>query len=120
MEFYGTEGTLFINREGYTIWPMDLVHDGWETFGSTAVTTGDGTPQHQPHVENFLECVRSRQKPNSDIETTHRATSACIVGNISYKLGRKLHWDRDKEQFVGDAEANKMLTKEYRKPWKVA
>jgi predicted dehydrogenase len=120
MEFYGTEGTLFVNREGYTIWPMDLVHDGWEDFGSTAVTTGDGTPQHQPHVENFLECVRSRKKPNSDIETTHRATSACIVGNISYKLGRKLHWDRDKEQFVGDTEANKMLTKEYRKPWKVA
>ena len=91
-----------------------------ETFGPTAVATGDGTPQHQPHVENFLECIRSRKKPNSDIETTHRATSACIVGNIAYKLGRKLHWDRDKEQFVGDVEANRMLTKEYRKPWTVA
>jgi predicted dehydrogenase len=120
MQFFGTEGTLFINREGYTIWPMDLVHDGWETFGPSALTTGDGTPQHQPHVENFLACVRSRQKPNSDIETTHRATSACIIGNISYKLGRKLQWDRDKEQFVGDAEANKMLTKQYRKPWLVS
>ena len=120
MEFYGTEGTLFLDREGYTIWPMDLVHDGWETFGSTAIERGDGTAQHQPHVENFLDCIRSRKKPNSDIETTHRATSACIVGNISYKLGRKLHWDRDKEQFIGDAEANRMLTKEYRKPWVVA
>jgi hypothetical protein len=99
---------------------MDLVHDGWETFGPTTLTTGDGTPQHQPHVENFLECIRSHQKPNSDIETTHRGTSACILANISYRLGRKLHWDRDKEQFVGDAEANKMLTKEYRKPLKVA
>jgi predicted dehydrogenase len=120
MEFYGTEGTLFVNREGYTIWPMDLVHDGWETFGPTAVASGDGTPQHQPHVENFLECIRSRKKPNSDIETTHRATSACIMGNIAYKLGRRLQWDGEKEQFVGDAEANRLLGKEYRKPWKVA
>jgi predicted dehydrogenase len=119
MQFYGTQGTLFLDREGYTIWPMDLVHDGWETFGPSAVVTGDGTPQHQPHVENFLDCVRSRQKPHSDVETTHRATSACILGNISYRLGRKLTWDGAKEQFVGDAEANKMLTKEYRKPWVV-
>jgi predicted dehydrogenase len=120
MEFYGTEGTLFVDREGYTIWPMDLIHDGWETFGSSAVVTGDGTPQHQPHVENFLECMRSRKKPNSDIETTHRATTACIMGNISYQLGKKLEWDREKEQFVNDPEANKKLTKEYRKPWNLS
>jgi predicted dehydrogenase len=120
MEFYGTEGTLFVDREGYTIWPMDLIHDGWETFGSTAVVTGDGTPQHQPHVENFLECMRSRKKPNADIETTHRATSACILGNISYQLGKKLEWDREKEQFVNDSQANQKLTKEYRKPWKIS
>jgi predicted dehydrogenase len=120
MQFFGTEGTLFVDREGYTIWPKDIVHDGAEGFGPTAVETGDGTPQHQPHVENFLECVRSRKKPNSDIETTHRSTSACIMGNISYRLRRKLQWDRDKEQFVDDDQANKLLTREYRKPWKVA
>jgi predicted dehydrogenase len=120
MEFYGTEGTLFVNREGYTIYPMDLIKDGWETFGPTAVASGDGTAQHQPHVENFLSCIRSRKKPNSDIETTHRATSACIMGNIAYKLGRKLRWDRDKEQFLNDAEANAMLTKDYRKPWQIS
>jgi len=120
MEFYGTEGTLFVNREGYTIWPLDPVKDGWETFGDTTVTTGDGTPQHQPHVVNFLECVRSRQKPNSDIETTHRSTSACILGNISLRLGRKLRWDGQREKFIDDPEADKLLTKEYRKPWVVA
>ncbi|MFN8009087.1 MAG: Gfo/Idh/MocA family oxidoreductase [Terriglobia bacterium] len=120
MEFYGTEGTLFIDREGYTIWPMDLIRDGYETFGSTTIVTGDGTPQHQPHVENFLECVRSRKKPNSDIETTHRSTSACIMANLSYQLGRKLQWDRDQEQFVNDPQANAKLSKEYRKPWKLS
>ena len=120
MEFYGTGGTLFINREGYTIWPLDVVKDGWETFGDTSVTQGDGTPQHQPHVVNFLDCMRSRQKPNSDIETTHRTVSACLLGNISLRLGRKLRWDGQREKFIDDAEADKLLTKEYRKPWVVA
>ena len=118
-QFYGTDGTLFINREGYTIWPAARQSDVWETFGRSDIEKGDGTPQHQPHVVNFLDCVRSRKKPNSDIETTHRTTSTCIMANISVRLGRKLRWDRDKEQFIGDAEANKMLNEERRKPWDV-
>jgi predicted dehydrogenase len=118
-QFYGTEGTLFVNREGYTIWPAATVKDVYETFGDTEVIKGDGTAQHQPHVENFLDCVRSRKKPNSPIETTHRSTSVCIIANISLRLGRKLKWDREKEQFIGDAEANKMLNEERRKPWDV-
>ena len=85
----------------------------------TAIEKGDGTAQHQPHVVNFLDCVRSRKKPNSDIETTHRTTSACIIANISLRLGRKLRWDREKEQFIDDADANKMLNEERRKPWDV-
>jgi hypothetical protein len=57
------------------------------------------------------------------IEAIYEYPSTAVDKNgflMSYKLGPKLHWDRDKEQFVGDAEANKMLTKEYREPWKVA
>jgi predicted dehydrogenase len=118
-QFYGTDGTLFINREGYTIWPAAPIKDVWETFGQSDVIKGDGTAQHQPHVENFLECMRSRKIPNADIETTHRTTSVCHLANISLRLGRKLRWDRDKEQFVGDADANKMLNEERRKPWNV-
>ena len=71
----------------------------------------------QFHVNNFLECMRSRRKPNSDVETTHRSTSAPHVANIAFKLGRKLRWNRDDEQFLNDPEANKLLTKQYRKPW---
>jgi predicted dehydrogenase len=115
--FYGTDGTLFINREGYTIWPAAAVKDVWETFGPTEVIKGPGTAQHQPHVENFLDCVRTRKTPNSDIETTHRTTSTCLIANISLRVGRKLKWDREKEQFIGDADANKLLNEERRKPW---
>ena len=68
---------------------------------------------------NFLDCVRSRKKPNADIETTHRTTSSCLIANISLRLGRKLRWDPRQEQFIGDPEANKMLNEQRRKPWDV-
>jgi predicted dehydrogenase len=119
IEFYGTEGTLFIDRSGYTLWP-EPKKVGGESVSSSSATKGDGSPQHYPHVLNFLDCLKSRQKPNSDVETMHRSTSVGLLGVIAYKLGRKLRWDAPREQFLDDAEANKLLTKEYRKPWKVA
>jgi len=118
IQFYGTDGTLFIDRGGYTLWP-EAARVGPERVYSSAVTHGEGSAQHYPHVQNFLECVKSRQKPNSDVETTHRSTSAPHLGNIAFKLGRKLTWDAQQETFLGDAEANRLLTKEYRKPWKL-
>jgi predicted dehydrogenase len=116
VQFYGTEGTLFIDREGYTLWP-ERKPNGGESVLSSGVTKSEGSAQHYPHVLNFLECLRSRRKPNSDVETTHRSTSAPHVANIAFKLGRKLRWNRDDEQFPNDPEANKLLTKQYRKPW---
>jgi predicted dehydrogenase len=119
VEFYGTDGTLFVDREGYVLW-SERRQIGGESFPISSTIRGDGSPQHYPHVVNFLDCVRSRTKPNSDVETTHRSTSAPHVANISYKLGgRKLHWNRDTEQFLDNPEANKLLTKQYRKPWNV-
>jgi predicted dehydrogenase len=116
VQFCGTEGTLFVDREGYTLWP-ERKPNGGESVLSSGVTKSEGSAQHYPHVLNFLECLRSRRKPNSDVETTHRSTSAPHVANIAFKLGRKLRWNRDDEQFVNDPDANKLLTKQYRKPW---
>jgi hypothetical protein len=72
------------------------------------------------HARNFLDCVKSRQKPNADVEEGHRSAVMCHLGNISTRLGRSLKWDAAKEQVVGDAEANKMLSRPYRGPWKLA
>jgi len=119
IQFYGTDGTLFVDRGGYTLWP-EPARVGPERVSSASATKGEGSAQHYPHVLNFLDCVKSRQKPNSDVETTHRSTSAPHLGNIAFKLGRKLNWDAQREQFPGDAEANKLLSKEYRAPWKVS
>jgi hypothetical protein len=64
--------------------------------------------------------MKSRQKPNSDVETMHRSTSAGLLAVIAFKLRRKLAWDAQQELFSGDEEANKLLNKVYRKPWIVA
>ena len=69
------------------------------------------------HVRNWLDCIRTRQRPVADVEIGHRVITACHLGAISYKVGRKLRWDRDKETITGDPEAQKLTTKEYRAPW---
>ncbi len=72
---------------------------------------------NQLHLQNFLSCVKSRQKPSADIEIGHRTAIFCHLGNIATRLGRSLQWDPVQEQVVADAEANRLLSKEYRSPW---
>ncbi|SPE42147.1 Oxidoreductase domain protein (fragment) [Candidatus Sulfopaludibacter sp. SbA3] len=71
----------------------------------------------EAHIQNFLDCVRSRQRPIADVETGYRSVSACHVGTIAYRLGREVRWDAKAETFPGDAEAQAMMTKKYRAPW---
>ena len=66
---------------------------------------------------NFFECVRSRQAPICEPEIGHRSVSVCHLGVIALRTGRKLNWDPDKEEFVGDREANDYVSREMRKPW---
>lgn len=69
------------------------------------------------HVRNFLDAVKSRQDPIAPVEIGHRTASVCHLGNIAIRLMRKLQWDPEKEQFVGDDEANQMLARPLRAPW---
>jgi hypothetical protein len=69
------------------------------------------------HVKNFVECVRSRQKPNADVEIGHRSTTVPHLGNIGYKIKRKLFWDTVKEDFKDAPDASKLLGRVARKPW---
>jgi hypothetical protein len=72
------------------------------------------------HVRNFLECVKSRQKPAADVEIGHTSIIPCHLANISYKTGQRILWDAEREEIVGNAEASRLMTKEYRAPWKLA
>ena len=78
----------------------------------------DSSIQHPVHVRNFLDCVKSRNKPNADIELAHATNTVCRLGTIAYRVGRTLHWDAGKEQIVGDTEAQRLAVGTYRDPWK--
>jgi hypothetical protein len=70
------------------------------------------------HARNFVDCMKSRQRPNADVEDGHRTAVACHLANISLRLGgRALRWDPEREEITGDREASGYLAREYRKPW---
>jgi predicted dehydrogenase len=71
------------------------------------------------HMGNFFDCIQTRRAPISDVASQHRSVSTCHLANISMRLGRKLRWDPEQEQFVGDAEANRWLRREQRKPYQI-
>ena len=79
-----------------------------------------GSKQYIPdHVRNFLDCVRTRQDPAGPVEIGHRTASICHLGNIAMMLKRKVEWDPEKEQFVNDDEANRLLDRPMRAPWQM-
>jgi predicted dehydrogenase len=137
LEFFGTKGSLVINRAGLEVVP-DMktnpanaipVFQGHPTGGPVRENVkpepwvearkepGSSDEQFNLHVRNFLDCIKSRQRPIADIEDGHQSTTACHLANISLRVGRKIHWDPDKEEILGDAAASAMLVRPYRKPW---
>ena len=107
--YYGTEGTLVLTNSGWQ------VYNGDGTSGPSEKLVG--SPANGAHERNFLECVKSRKLPNSHIEIGRLSTTLCHLGNISYKLNRDVHFDPKTETFGSDAEANKLLRKQYRAPY---
>jgi len=69
------------------------------------------------HMANFLECIRTRARPVSDLAIGHRTTTVCNLGNIAMLLRRPLKWDPVAEHFIGDEQANRLLGRAYRSPW---
>jgi predicted dehydrogenase len=110
--FHGTKATLIVNRAGYWIVPNEK--------GAKAVeeTRGEWKKMNEPHWANFVECIRSREKPTSDIETCVRTTTTCLLANISMRFGTRLDWD-EKNWTVSQADARKHLKLNYRKTWKL-
>ncbi len=71
------------------------------------------------HWSNFLDCMRSRQRPRSDIETMHYTTTACHLANLAYRTGKRIEWDGQREVVTNDRAAmrDQCYRREYRKPW---
>jgi hypothetical protein len=69
------------------------------------------------HARNFLDCVKSRQRPNADIEIGHRSTTFSLLANIALATKARLDWDADSERFTNNERANELLDYTYRAPW---
>jgi predicted dehydrogenase len=120
LNIYGTKGMMTLLRSGFQIKPETMAKPGSkERLPLMDAMEVKGVDLNVPHVRNFLDCVKSRQKPNADVEEGHRTAVMCHLGNISTRLGRTLAWDAAQERITGDAEANQWLMKPYRAPWKL-
>jgi predicted dehydrogenase len=75
-------------------------------------------PANRGAMRDFMACIANRGRPVADIEEGHISTASCILANMSMKLGRSLRWDGQAGQVIGDAEANALLRRPYRAPWK--
>jgi predicted dehydrogenase len=126
--FCGTDGSLLLDRSGFEVIPDKTVlpYGIKLAQGDRPVRKIDLKPRKekgidgQPaHIKNFLDCLASRERPICDIEIGHRSTNTCHLGNIAYKVGRKLVWDEATETFKNDPEANALLSREPRKGYEL-
>jgi len=112
IEFTGTDGTVEVSREFIKVKPESLIrrHAGPKDI---LLYKSDN------HYANWLDCIRTRNKPVCDVETGQRSVTVCHLGIIAKKLDRPLKWAPSAERFVGDDEANKFLNRSLRSPWKL-
>jgi predicted dehydrogenase len=121
--FEGTEGWVQYSSGKLQTYPESLKSS---VIGSNEIhlpvgnarQTEDAYRNYLPdHVRNFLDCIKSRHEPVGPVDIGHRTASICNLGNIAMRLKRKIRWDPDKEQIVGDDEASRMLSRPMRAPW---
>jgi hypothetical protein len=110
IEVLGTEGFMYVGRHG----------GGWQAYDSNSelIRSEYGRQGDKVHQDNFIECIRTRKKPNADVEQGHYSVLLCHLANISYRVGnRKLTLDPKTETFIDVPEANKYIKRTYRHPW---
>ena len=110
--FMGERGELVMNRGKFNTIPIAI---------SKEELTDDDLRLYKSdhHLQNWVDCMRTREKPVADVEIGHRTASLCHICGIARRLGRKLRWDPEKEVFPGDDEANLHLDRPKRKPFEL-
>ena len=112
IKFTGTDGWVFVSRNEFDTEPKSL---------QTSVIGRDEIHLYRSndHWGNFIDCVRSRKQTITPVEVAHRSITVSHLGNISMLLNRKVKWDPDREDFVNDPEAARMLDRSMRSPWRL-
>ncbi len=112
VRFMGTEGTLDISRSFLESEPENIV--------TAEIKEPEKRVHHSDdHYQDWIDAIKNRSKPICDTETGHRSASVCNIANIAYQIGRPLRWDPLKEKFAKNKEANKLLGKKYRNPYRL-
>lgn len=112
-QFIGEQGTITIDRNYLQSDPPEIVAE--------ALKSGDFRTPHDTgaHLADWIACIQSRDMPRADVEIGHRSTTVCHLGNIARWIGRRLHWDPSREQFVGDDEANALVCRPQRQGFEI-
>jgi len=118
-EFHGTEATLYVNRAGYEVFPENRRVDNKNVPRAEAEQGKTSNDPGESHTRNFLDCIKSRQAPICDIAVEHNSTALCLLGNVAYRTGEKFQWNAEKGEIVDNRPAARLLSVEYRKPWKL-
>ncbi len=116
--FHGQDGLLVVDRFGWEVYPET------DAIGKPRQFRSTGVPRRPPgsaeqHELHFINCMRSRKRPNSDVEIAHNTMTACHLGNIALRTGGEVRWNADTEQVIGDPKAQEFVSREYRQPWKL-
>ena len=111
--FIGTNGQVYVTRGSIKTTPDESL--ATKVIGDNEKRVYKSTN----HYQDFIDAIKKRSKPICDVETGHRTATVCNIGNIAYELQRSLTWDPAQEKFVGDKQANKMLSRKMKKEWSV-
>jgi len=114
-----TEGVVLYGDKGYMI----IGNRRWRAFdpANKIIAQDSGQNDGVSHIRNFLDCMRSRKKPNADLATVgHPSSVLCHAANVSWRLGRQVNLDTETELFIDDEQANSLRSRpEYRAPWEL-
>jgi predicted dehydrogenase len=115
--FEGTEGRFFVNRGKLTGKPVEELND--KPLPDGAIEAIYGGKVSANHTANFIEGMKARKQPISDVWSHNRMLEICHLSNIAMRLGREIHWDPVQRQIIGDAQANSFLARENRKGFEI-
>jgi predicted dehydrogenase len=122
IEFHGTEGTMFLNRSGFEVFPETRKRENGEEVARTASMRMDEVDDGLfNHVGNMLECLKTRKRPASDIEYGHQSSATCLLGNVALRSRERIEFDPVKQELRNPSPAaRKLFSREYRAPWKLS
>lgn len=112
--FTGTTGWIFVSRSDLIASDLSILLTDF-----SKETQATRLQESANHHMNFVDCIKTRERPICDVEVGHRSCTVCHLGNIAIRLGRELNWNPEKEEFVGDEQANRLLSRPMRGPWRI-